>query len=95
MVLETAIGPHAHVIHVAFTGDSLEHLNHIGLSHIGKDLDTHWESSICKVSKLCGDNTNGFARLVKIKAIKNHTKVNFGEPFIGSSVVHYILDIWE
>ena len=95
MVLETAIGPNAHVIHVAFTGDALEHLNHIGLTHIGRDLDTHWESSVCKVSKLCGDNTNGFARLVNLKAIKNHTQVNIGEPFIGSSVVHNILDLWE
>ena len=95
MVLETAIGPHAHVINVAFTGDALEHLNHIGLSHIGRDLDTHWESSICKVSKLCGDNKNGFAQLVNIKVIKYHTQVNLGEPFIDYSVVHYILNIWE
>ena len=95
MVLENAIVPYAHVIHVAFTGDALEHLNNIGLSHIGRDIDTHWESSIFKVSKLCGDNTNGFARLVKLKAIKHHTQVNIGESFIGSSVVHYILDLRE
>ena len=95
MVLETAIGPHTHVIHVAFTGDALEHLNHIGLSHIKRDLDTHWDYSICKVSKFCGDNTNDFAWLVNLKAIKHNTQVNIGEPFIGSSVVHCILDLWE
>ena len=65
------------------------------MSHIGRDLDTHWESSIYRVSKFCGDNTNDFARLVKLKAIKHNIQVNLGETFIGSSVVYYILNLWE
>ena len=95
MVLENFIGPHSHAVHVAFTRDAMDHLNHIGLSHIGRYLYTHWESSICKVSKFCDDNTNGFARLVNLKSIKHHNQVNIVEPFIGSSVVHYILDLCE